>query len=364
LCGPSAFSVKQVLKEPVMAERDPPLPVRVGGVHPGAGVRSGVNQGVHPAQPAQAPPREAVPPELAGPLDRAVRGLFGVSWGKARTWIEGGKVSVDGARTTASTARVAAGAVVALNERAARMRGGELADGDVVHVDAQVVVVEKPAGLSTIPYDDTEVDTLESRVRLWLERRLERRSKTRGGRPTLGVVHRIDKETSGLVVFTRTWLAKQSLSSQFRQHTVHRRYLALAHGDVRSRTVRTFLVDDRGDGLRGSARGTPPTAAREAITHIERLEGLGSVATLVACRLETGRTHQIRIHLSESGHPVVGEKVYARRFSGTLLDAPRLMLHAAELGFVHPSTENEVRWERPMPADMAGVLERLRAAGK
>ena len=301
------------------------------------------------------PRSESVPPELAGPLDRVVRGLFGVSWGKARTWIAAGKVRVGGERVTEATARVAAGAVVAVNEQAARLRRGELADADVVHVDAQVVVVDKPAGLSTIPYDESDVDTLEARVRGWLERK----GNSRGGRPTVGVVHRLDKETSGLVVFTRTWLAKQSLTAQFRQHTVHRRYLAIAHGDVRSRTIRTFLVENRGDGLRGSARGTPPAAAREATTHVERLEALAG-ATLVACRLETGRTHQIRIHLSECGHPIVGDKVYTRHFAGPLLEAQRLMLHAAELGFVHPSTEHEVRWERPVPADMTAVLERLR----
>jgi 23S rRNA pseudouridine1911/1915/1917 synthase len=304
---------------------------------------------------------ESVPPELAGALDRAVRGLFGVSWGKARAWIEGGKVRVGGERVTEATARVGAGAVVALDERAARVRRGELADGDIVHVDAQVVVVDKPSGVSTVPYDESDVDTLDARVRGWLERR----GHSRGGRPTVGVVHRLDKETSGLVVFTRTWLAKQSLTAQFRQHSVHRRYLAIAHGDVRSRTVRSVLMEDRGDGLRGSARGTPGTGGREAITHIEKLEALtgGTAATLVACRLETGRTHQIRIHLSEAGHPILGEKVYIRRWAGTLLEAPRLMLHAAELGFVHPSTEHEVRWERPLPADMAGVLERLRRRG-
>jgi 23S rRNA pseudouridine1911/1915/1917 synthase len=199
-------------------------------------------------------------------------------------------------------------------------------------------------------------DTLDARVRDWIEHRGPR---GRGGRPTLGIVHRLDKETSGLVVFTRSWQAKQSLAGQFRQHSVHRRYLAIAHGDVRTRSVHSFLVENRGDGLRGSARGTPPKSAREAITHVERQESLAG-ATLVACRLETGRTHQIRIHLSESGNPIVGERVYIRRFAGVLLEAPRLMLHAAELGFVHPGTEREMRWEQPMPADMTRVLERLR----
>ena len=83
-------------------------------------------------------------------------------------------------------------------------------------------------------------------------------------------------------------------------------------------------------------------------------------ATLVACRLETGRTHQIRIHLSESGHPLLGERVYVRDFRGPLLEAPRLMLHAAQLGFVHPATEREMRWEQPMPEDMRAVVERLK----
>jgi 23S rRNA pseudouridine1911/1915/1917 synthase len=143
---------------------------------------------------------------------------------------------------------------------------------------------------------------------------------------------------------------------------VHRKYLAVAHGDVRSGTIRTFLVDNRGDGLRGSARGNPrtcPPGAREAVTRVERVESFG-VATLVACRLETGRTHQIRIHLSEAGHPVVGERVYVRGWHGGTVEAPRLMLHAAELGFLHPATERAVRWERSMPADMRAVLDRLR----
>jgi 23S rRNA pseudouridine1911/1915/1917 synthase len=321
-----------------------------------------------------------VPGVLAGPLDRAVRGLFAVSWGQARAWIEAGKVRVGDAVVTEVTARVAEGQPVTVDERAARPvagstggpsrgRVGDLGDADVVHVDAQVVVVAKPAGISTVPYEGEDaardqVDTLDARVRRWIERS----ARGRGGRPSLGVVHRLDKETSGLVVFTRTWLAKQSLASQFRRHTVYRRYLALAHGDVRTRTFRTFLLDDRGDGLRGSARGTPGARGREAITHVERIEPLGGAgdsrhpaATLVACRLETGRTHQIRIHLSEAGHPLVGERVYVRRYPGPLLEAPRLMLHAAELGFVHPASEREVRWELPMPDDMRAVVDRLRA---
>jgi 23S rRNA pseudouridine1911/1915/1917 synthase len=316
-----------------------------------------------PMPPARS---HVVPPELEGPLDRAVRTLFGVSWGRARAWIGAGKVRVGPDVLLDGTARVRPGAEVTLDEKARRPRAIEISRDQVVFADAQVIVVAKPAGVSTVPFDDTETDTLDRRIRRWLE---AQGLAPRGSRPTLGIVHRLDKETTGLLVFTRTWLAKQSLSAQFRKHTVFRRYLAVVHGDVRSRVFRSVLVGDRGDGLRGSARGArgkiitrAPAAAsdaREAVTHVERIEALRG-ATLVACRLETGRTHQIRIHLSEAGHPVVGERVYVRRFAGQLLEAPRLMLHAAELGFVHPAAEREMRWEQPMPDDMRQVIERLR----
>jgi 23S rRNA pseudouridine1911/1915/1917 synthase len=255
-------------------------------------------------------------------------------------------------------ARVRSGSVISLNERA---RKPSFAAGacEVLFADAHVLVVAKPAGISTVPYEGSENDTLDRRVRAWM---VERGLARRGARPPLGIVHRIDKETTGLVVFTRTWLAKQSLGGQFRRHAVHRRYVAIAHGDVRSLELRSVLVDDRGDGLRGSAKA-PATAAqaggREAVTYVERVEGL-SGATLMACRLLTGRTHQIRIHLSEAGHPLVGERVYVRNFAGPLIEAPRLMLHAAELGFTHPVTGREMRWDLALPEDMEEVVRRLR----
>jgi 23S rRNA pseudouridine1911/1915/1917 synthase len=307
-----------------------------------------------------------VPEGLEGPLDRAVRGLFQVSWGKARGWIEGGKVRLGDEVARDPLTRARRGLEVIVDETARRTSGGALTDAAVVYVDAQVVVVAKPAGISTVPYDASETDTLDARVRRWLGRQ---GLAPRGVRPSLGVVHRIDKETTGLVVFTRTWMAKQSLASQFRAHSVHRRYLAIAHGDVRASVLRSLLVGDRGDGLRGSApaarrrsvarapEGT--TDAREAVTHVEPVEPLEG-ATLVACRLETGRTHQIRIQLSEAGHPLLGERVYVRGYAGAFLEAPRVMLHAAELGFEHPAGGRAMRWEQPMPDDMRSVLARLR----
>ena len=237
-----------------------------------------------------------VPAALEGPVDRVVRSLFGTSWGKARGWIEGGKVRVGGALVTDTTARVAAGAEIAVDEAARKPRVQELAEGDVVYADTQVVVVVKPPGLSTIPYDGTETDTLDARVRAWLERK---RLVPRGQRPTLGIVHRLDKETSGLVVFTRTWLAKQALASQFRQHTVHRRYVAIAHGDVPTRTLRSFFIENRGDGLRGSARGPgrkshPPGRKKRSRTSLAPRPSRGRrwwpAASRRAARTKSGST--------------------------------------------------------------------------
>jgi 23S rRNA pseudouridine1911/1915/1917 synthase len=295
-------------------------------------------------------------------LDAVVREKLGVSWGQARKHIETGKIAVDGEIVLDPRAEVGGEAAVELRMNAPKpARANVLAADRVVFIDAHVVVVRKPAGISTIPFEG-ESGTLIELVRNAIAKR-ERARGAKGSLPELGVVHRIDKETSGLVVFTRTWLAKKALASQFRAHTVHRKYLAIAHGDMRSQTIRSHLVEDRGDGLRGSieAKGRRVRSDDEgqiAVTHVETIEALHG-ATLIACRLETGRTHQIRIHLAESGHPLVGERVYIREWSGEKIAAPRLMLHAAELGFEHPATRAPMRWEDAMPDDMRGVLARL-----
>jgi 23S rRNA pseudouridine1911/1915/1917 synthase len=285
------------------------------------------------------------------PLDAAVRKLFELSWGKARAYVAGGKVKVDGQVIVDPLFRTTERSNIELVMNAPRASARRLSREAIVHMDPHVVVVDKPSGISTIPYEEGERGALDELVKNALPR-------TGGAVPSLGVVHRIDKETSGLVVFTRTWLAKQSLSSQFRAHTVHRRYLAIVHGVITSQhTFKSHLIANRGDGLRGSSRKGD---GQLAITHVEPLQKLKQ-ATLLACRLETGRTHQIRIHLSEAGHPLVGEKVYIRNFAGEKIDAPRMMLHAAELGFIHPATEREVRFEREPPEDFQRVLSRLSA---
>ena len=170
-------------------------------------------------------------------------------------------------------------------------------------------------------------------------------------------IHRLDKETTGVLVFARTHEAQERLKSQFRFHTTERRYLAIVHGHPKELTYRSNLVVNRGDGLRGSTENA--NLGKESVTHIEVLERFAQ-ASLIRCRLETGRTHQIRIHLSEAGHPLLGERVYTRGFSGRQLSAPRVMLHAASLGFDHPLTGARITHELPLPADMADVLLRLR----
>lgn len=296
-------------------------------------------------------------------LARVVREAFAdaaLSWNKARDLCRSGRVLVDGRPVRDPEARVAVGASVQVDPTAPRLRKGVLDEAALVHVDADVVVVNKPAGIMTVPFEPTDRDTLIDLTRAAL-----RRKGPRGVSPELGIVHRIDIDTTGLVMFTRNLAAKRHLAQQFRAHTVHRRYLALVHGSPIGRTFDSLLVRDRGDGLRGSfghfraPRGAPPPDAQRAVTHVrvvERLQG----ACLVECMLETGRQHQIRIHLSEAGHPLIGERVYIRDYRGDRIEAPRPMLHARELGFVHPRTGRALRFSCEPPEDFQATLARLR----
>jgi 23S rRNA pseudouridine1911/1915/1917 synthase len=296
--------------------------------------------------------KQILPGSGEKPLDRWLRELLpGKSWNEVRRLVRTGKIFIDGVARLDPTQPVAAGAELELRQNAPRAtRTPSLPKSAILYLDAHVVVVEKPAGISTVPYDENERGTLDQLV-------METISE-RGRRAPLGIVHRIDKETSGIVVFTRTMSAKLELKNQFRFHTVGRRYVAIAHGAVKSATIKSRLVQDRGDGRRGSTENEE--LGREAITHVKWLENLRG-ATLVECRLETGRTHQIRIHLSERGHPLVGERVYSKNYRGTLIEAPRLMLHARELSFEHPANGKQLSFEQAIPPDMQTVLTSLRS---
>src|SRR6185437_10558300 len=183
-------------------------------------------------------------------------------------------------------------------------------------------------------------------------------------RPVIAV-HRIDRDTSGLVAFARTPAAAQALTRQFRKHTVERRYLALVRGMPESGRIESILVRDRGDGRRGSSRKSNPPDGKTAITHFKVIEALGEFA-VVECRLETGRTHQVRIHLGEAGTPLCGERVYDRPVNGRPAPdgsgAARPMLHAARLGFLHPGTGQTMTWDAKTPDDFASLWVRLRRA--
>ncbi|MFN4242719.1 MAG: RluA family pseudouridine synthase [Tepidisphaerales bacterium] len=180
--------------------------------------------------------------------------------------------------------------------------------------------------------------------------------------PRLRPVHRLDRDTSGLMLFALSPAAEAALERDFARHAVDRRYLAIVHGQLtQPRTLETWIVRDRGDGLRGSS---PLGAAAEAhggqraVTHITPVDTAGDY-TVVECRLETGRTHQIRIHLSELGHPLAGEKLYTTR-PPSPHDPPRHALHSHRLAFTHPITGLRLAFESPLPRDLSAFLRRAR----
>lgn len=313
-------------------------------------------------------PRTRKPPPIVHEAERnvpeptlaeVVREQTGLAWSRARALCTDGRVTVDGQRCIDPASRVAPGAVVVVDEQGPRVRAGPLAESAIVHADRDLVIVDKPAGMLSVPDEPGTKGTLADFTRALL------RALGRGQDTALSVVHRLDRDTSGLIVLARTAEAKRRLAAQFRAHDIERVYHAIAHGDVEATRVETMLVADRGDGLRGSfghfrrPRGSVPADAKRAVTHVEGIAVLAG-ATLVACRLETGRQHQIRIHLSELGHPLVGESVYIRDYAGPRIKSSRAMLHAQALGFVHPRSGERVLFRRDAPEDFQAMIEALR----
>lgn len=289
-----------------------------------------------------------------------VRQQTGVAWSLARRLCTEGRVTVNGQRCLDPASRVAPGTVVAVDQLAPKLRTGPLAESAIVFYDRDVIVVDKPAGMLSVADEPGNRETIVDYTRTLL-----RRMGGRGASSALGVVHRLDKDTSGLIVFARTADAKRALAAQFRGHTTDRIYHAIAHGAVTATRVETYLLLDRGDGLRGSyghfrrPKGDAPVEAKRAVTHIRPIASLVG-ATLVECRLETGRQHQIRIHMSELGHPLVGERVYIRDYAGVKIGAMRPMLHARTLGFVHPRTGERISFEREPADDFQATVRLLR----
>lgn len=291
------------------------------------------------------------------------------SWNDVRSLITGRRVKVNKTVSVDPTRRLKlAEEVEFLAHPVPTPKGITTSDLPIRHLDDHLVVVEKAAGINSVrhpaelewPEKHKALDpTLQDLAQWAIAARLNRKASSL---PRLRIVQRLDRETSGLLVFARSALAERELGLQFRKHTVVRRYLAVVPGIVTDQTFRSTLVRDRGDGRRGSTTFT--NTGKEAITHVAVEERLKNY-TLLSCRLETGRTHQIRIHLSEAGHPLCGDPVYSHLPDRTIKDdlsgAPRLALHAIELGFVHPVSGANMHWQMPMPPDLDKFVKRLRS---
>ncbi len=310
-------------------------------------------------------PLGPVPPELDGArLDRVLARLLPeTSRTRAQEWIKDGGVRVDGARVRRPAHPVAAGAEVELEDVArSRVRAGapEGADFRVVHEDEWLIVVDKPAGMVVHPSTVVRGGTVSELA----EERFGPLPAPQGeDRP--GVVHRLDSETSGLLVLARTEEVGAELVRQFHDREVEKLYLALVHGDPRFDADWIEAPIGRSERHPERMSVLPEGEGREASTFYEVRERFG-VAALVACRPRTGRTHQIRVHLASIEHPVVGDKLYRgkRGAKHTLPEgAPpmrRHALHAFRLGFHHPHRGEPVAFEAPLHEDMEALVRWLR----
>jgi 23S rRNA pseudouridine1911/1915/1917 synthase len=321
-------------------------------------------------------------------LAAALKSLLGdVSWAGAKRLIAARHVQVHGNLCVDDARRLKSGDVLRVYAQSLD-RPPDAASIAIVYADDHLAVVEKPAGVTSVRHAEErdwsrdrrqKQPTLEELLAQALSpatgpaprragaARRAARAAHRPAPPQVRPVHRLDRDTSGLMVFARSARAERKLIELFAAHRVERVYRAVVHARPAKQTIETWLVRDRGDGLRGSTRTTPPPPdAQRAVTHVTPVASVGPY-TLVECRLETGRTHQIRIHLSELGHALCGEKLYTRTPEGRSLadrsDAPRHALHAAVLGFAHPVTDERLRFESDWPIDLKRWIDATRSAG-
>ena len=329
---------------------------------------------------------DAPPSRLDKALARDVPEDAALSRTRLARLIAEGAVALNGQIITDAKARVAAGDTVEISVPApveSHILPEEM-PLDIVFEDEALIVVDKPAGLVVHPAPGTPSGTLVNGLMAHCGDSLS----GVGGVMRPGIVHRIDKDTSGLLVVAKTDAAHHGLAEQFAAHRAERAYLALCHGvpdagDPRLNGIRgvsfepggvlrisTQLARHRTDRQR---QAVVPEGGRRAVTRARVLERFGSppVLAFLECRLETGRTHQIRVHLAHVGHGLVGDPVYGgrRKLPAGPLSAevaaqvaafPRQALHAAELGFEHPLTGERLRFDSPLPQDFADLLDALR----
>jgi 23S rRNA pseudouridine1911/1915/1917 synthase len=300
--------------------------------------------------------------EPGGRLDKALAEASGLSRERVKALMGEGHVRLAGKPTAQASLKVEPGTAFAIDVPAAVPAEAVAQDIPlaVVFEDEHLIIVDKPAGLVVHPaagnLDGTLVNALLHHCRGQLS--------GIGGVARPGIVHRIDKDTSGLLVVAKTDRTHEGLAAQFADHSIVRAYLAAVGGrpipmaGTVTGAIGRSNVDRKKMALVEEGRG------KHAVTHYRTLEVLKN-ATLIECRLETGRTHQVRVHMASIGHALLGDPVYGRTPSSlraTLqnLDFSRQALHAAELGFVHPVTEESVHFASPLPDDMRTLIDELR----
>jgi 23S rRNA pseudouridine1911/1915/1917 synthase len=308
----------------------------------------------------------AVGSDLAGKtVLAALRQLEpGASWSQLRGVLASRHILVNGVLCLEEARRLRLGDVIERQTRPAPPPPGA-ESVRIVYRDADILVVDKPEGLLTerrieeARWSDArkaQRPTLDEIVRGLLKSPSRRLS---GREPCVGLVHRLDRETSGLLVLALNPRAEENLIAQFRDHSARRSYLAVVVGTPQPQTIRTRITRDRGDGLRGnSTQGLP------AVTHITVVESFAEYS-LIRCELETGRTNQIRVHLAELGHPVCGDGKYRGPLGRPVADdssAPRLALHATRLELRHPESGKAIGWDAPLPVELTSWLMRLRVS--
>jgi 23S rRNA pseudouridine1911/1915/1917 synthase len=284
-----------------------------------------------------------------------IRNHPGLSRRKAQDVIEKGQVSVDGVTVSDKGRDIRDGAALVWDPNKKSVRRSRISL-PILFEDDSILIVDKPAGLLAVPTspDAASEDTALARIQDYVRH-------LRPRKPYVGVVHRIDRDTSGALAFALSPAARPPLRALFREHRIERRYAALVLGDPRGEHGRIDLPihDAYEGGRRRVARaGEPSRPALTLWTVVERFAG----AALLDVELATGRQHQIRVHLAAIGIPILGDPVYGRRRSGAdgAPAAPRQMLHARLLAFTHPLSGRPVRAESPLPADFQAVVRSLR----
>jgi 23S rRNA pseudouridine1911/1915/1917 synthase len=302
-----------------------------------------------------------IPQALAGKrLDQALAQLFPeYSRSRLKIWIENGRITVDGANWRARD-KVISGEQITVNpelEPSGIVEPEEIAL-DIVYEDQHILVLNKEAGLVVHPGAGNWQGTLQNGLLHF--------DSTLSGIPRAGIVHRLDKDTSGLMVVARTLQAHNSLVCQLQAKTVYREYHALAYGEIISGTT---IDQPIGRHPTDRKRYVVRDGGKDAVTHYRVLEKFKHF-TLVRVMLETGRTHQIRVHLSHVGYSLVGDPMYrgrlhipkaaSEKLTEVLHQFKRQALHAAKLGLIHPETGQEQSWEVPMPDDMQQLIAVIR----